>query len=233
MPEPALTLVQTKSLADQVADSIVEGIATGAIVPGQRILEVELASRLRVSRVPVREALKILHAQGIVMSRPHHGVRVARFDDRKIFQIYEVRCCLEKIAVRDACRHRSAKPTLLSGLDAVIDRMERSLDRDDLIGVSKADLEFHHQICLASGHEIVITLWEALSRHMLIVFEQELLGDAERAHIVDHHRALRKAIEMFPPQKIAVEIERHIMRLRGKPRRPRRIASVVLDKGII
>jgi DNA-binding GntR family transcriptional regulator len=219
MPEPALTLVQTRSLADQVADSIVEGIATRAILPGQRIIEVELANRLRVSRVPVREALKILHAQGIVVSRPHHGVRVARFDDRKIVQIYEVRCCLEKIAVRDACRHRSAMPGLLSKLDAIIDQMERSLEQDDLIGVSKADLEFHHAICRASGNEIVITLWEALSRHMLIVFEQELLGDAERAHIVDHHRGLRKAIEKLPPQKIAQEIESHIMRLRGTPKR--------------
>jgi DNA-binding FadR family transcriptional regulator len=109
----------------------------------------------------------------------------------------------------------------LSKLDAVIDKMERSLDREDLIGVSRADLEFHHAICLASGNEIVITLWEALSRHMLIVFEQELLGDAERPRIVDHHRALRKAIEKLPPQQIAHEIERHIMRLRGKPKRLR------------
>jgi DNA-binding GntR family transcriptional regulator len=217
MQEPALNVVQTRSLADQVAVSIVEGIASKAIAPGQRIREVELASRLQVSRVPVREALKILHAQGIVIGRPHHGVRVARFDDRKIVQIYEVRCCLEKIAVRDACRHRSAMPQLLAKLDSIIDKMERSLERGDLIGVSKADLEFHRAICAASGNEIVITLWEALSRHMLIVFEQELLGDAERPHIVDHHRALRAAIEKLPPQRLAGEIERHIMRLRGKP----------------
>jgi DNA-binding FadR family transcriptional regulator len=108
-------------------------------------------------------------------------------------------------------------PQLLAKLDSIIDKMERSLERGDLIGVSKADLEFHRAICAASGNEIVITLWEALSRHMLIVFEQELLGDAERPHIVDHHRALRAAIEKLPPQRLAGEIERHIMRLRGKP----------------
>ena len=59
-------------------------------------------------------------------------------------------------------------------------------------------------------------LWEALSRHMLIVFEQELLGDAEQSSIVDHHRALRDALERLPQQELAVHIERHIMRLRGK-----------------
>jgi len=185
------------------------------IAPGQRISEAELASQLKVSRISIREALKILDAQGIVVSRPHYGVRVAEFDDRRIVQLYEIRCALEKIAVRDACTRRSELPALLRRLDSIIEKMERNLERDDLIGVSKADLEFHHAICLASANELVITLWDALSRHMLIVFEQELLGDAERPHIVDHHRALRRAIEKLPPRKLGQEIEKHIMRLRG------------------
>ena len=209
-------------LADQVANSIVEGIAAGAIRPGQRIAEVELANRLGVSRVPVREALKILSTQGIVVSRPHYGVRVATFNDHKIMQIYEVRCCLEKIAIRDACRQRSAKSALLNHLDQIIDKMKRCLDRGDFIGVSKADLEFHREICRASGNEIVITLWEALSRHMLIVFEQELLVDMDRHHIAEHHRSLKKAIDELPAQKLAQEIERHIMRLRSNRRRGRK-----------
>jgi DNA-binding GntR family transcriptional regulator len=219
MQQSLLGVVTPKSLADQVADAIVEGIASRAIAPGQRITEAELASQLRVSRIPIREALKILNAQGIVVSRPHYGVRVAEFDDRRIEQLYEVRCALEKIAVRDACARRAELPGLLHRLDAIVERMARSLDRGDLIGVSKADLEFHHAICLASGNEIVITLWDALSRHMLIVFEQELLGDAERPHIVDHHRALRAAIESLPPRRLGQVIEKHIMRLRGMPKR--------------
>jgi DNA-binding GntR family transcriptional regulator len=216
MKEPALRLVPTKSLADQVADSIVEGIAIGAIGQGQRLMEVDLANQLQVSRVPVREALKILQAQGIVVSRPHYGVRVARYDEEKIVQIYEVRCNLEKIAIRDACKRRHVIPSLFAKLDAIIGKMETALTRNDFIGVSKADLEFHHEICRASGNEIALVLWEALSRHLLIVFEQELLGDAEQSHIVDHHRALRDALERLPPQELADHIERHIMRLRGK-----------------
>jgi DNA-binding GntR family transcriptional regulator len=216
MAEPALTLVQSRSLAERVADSIVEGIASGVIRPGERIIEVELANELKVSRVPIREALKILQAQGIVVSRIHYGVRVAQFDDAKIEQIYEVRCALEKIAVRDARRNRQAVPKLLGMLDSIIEQMARCLGQGDLLGVSRADLEFHRQICLASQNEIVITLWEALSRHMLIVFEQELLGDRERAHIVEHHRRLRNAVESHALHELAREIEAHIMRLRGK-----------------
>ena len=142
---------------------------------------------------------------------------VARFDDNKIVQIYEVRCALEKIAIRDARRNRSALPQLLRKLDETIERMARCLDHDDFLGISKADLEFHREICLASRNEIVITMWNALSRHMLIVFEQELLGDAARPHIVDHHKSLRNAIGTCSPKELSREIESHIMRLRGKP----------------
>lgn len=217
MKKLTLTLVHSKSLADQIADSIVEGIACGIIGSGQKIVEVDIASELQVSRIPVREALKILHAQGIVISRPHHGVRVARFDDEKIVQIYEVRCALEKIAVRDACKRSKALPALLSKLDLILDKMAKCVDHDDFLGISRADLEFHREICLASQNEIVTTIWEGLSRHMLIVFEQELLSDADRLHIVEHHHALRQLIGRNKPKEIALEIENHIMRLRDRP----------------
>lgn len=216
MNDSGLRLVRTKSLSDQVADSIVEGIAAGSLSPGQKIIEVALADRLQVSRVPVREALKILETQGIVVSRPHRGVRVVAFDKNKIAQIYEVRLFLEKLAIRDACAKPESMARLLDRLDTVMVRMEECLRRGDLLGVTQADMDFHREICLASENEIVIILWETLSRHMLIVFEQELKGDAERAHIVDHHRALRQALESRDPGVLSSEIESHILRIQGK-----------------
>jgi DNA-binding GntR family transcriptional regulator len=76
---------------------LVSAIASGAIAPGHRLLSQKLQKTLNVSPIPVREALKILQAQGILGSKPHRGVRVTQFDDAKIIQIYEVRCGLEKI----------------------------------------------------------------------------------------------------------------------------------------
>jgi len=215
MNDPVLNLVRTRSLADQVADTIVEGIANGVIAPGQKIIEVDLASQLQVSRVPVREALKILETQGIVVSRPHRGVRVVEFDKGKIAQVYEVRLFLEKIAIRDACTKRENMPRLLAKLGQVVDRMEQYLARGDLLGVSKADMEFHHEICIASENEIAIILWETLSRHMMIIFEQELKDDADRAHVVDHHRRLRQMLETASPKDLERELERHILRIQG------------------
>ncbi len=218
MNDVGLRLVRTKSLSDQVADSIVEGIAAGSLTPGQKIIEMALADSLQVSRVPVREALKILEAQGIVVSRPHRGVRVVAFDKSKIAQIYEVRLFLEKLAIRDACSKPGNMARLLRQLDAALIRMEECLRRGDLLGVTQADMDFHREICLASENEIVIILWETLARHMLIVFEQELQGDADRAHIVEHHRALRRALESGDPDALSAEIEKHILRVQGQMR---------------
>jgi DNA-binding GntR family transcriptional regulator len=209
-----LAAVQPRSLAEQVADSIVDGIAAGALLPGQRILEVELAGQLRVSRVPVREALKSLAAQGIIEQAPHRGTRIVAFDEQRIGRICEVRAALEKIAARDAARAYGAEPARLAGLDAAIEGMRRCIGQRDWVGVNKADIAFHREICQASGNEIVAILWEAIARHVLIVFGREILSETGREEIVDHHRALRDLLAAGPSRRLAAAVEGHILRLR-------------------
>jgi len=80
MNAQAMNLVRATCLSDQVANSIADGIALGRLDPGQRIVEVDLARQLNVSRVPVREAIKTLVAQGILETSPHRGTRVVVYD---------------------------------------------------------------------------------------------------------------------------------------------------------
>ena len=85
--EVGLQLVKSRSLPDQIADAIVEGIASGVLRPGQRLIEIDLAKQFAVSRVPLREALKTLEAQGILDREPHRGVRVVALDEERIDRI--------------------------------------------------------------------------------------------------------------------------------------------------
>src|SRR4051812_29252897 len=94
---PLLSMTRSPSLAEQAADAIVTGISSGILKPGQRLVETELAGTLKMSRVPLREALKILEAQGIVESIPHRGTRTAVFNDDRVDQICEARIALEKL----------------------------------------------------------------------------------------------------------------------------------------
>jgi DNA-binding GntR family transcriptional regulator len=139
-------MVRSASLAEQAADAIVTGVSAGALKPGQRLVETELAGLLNMSRVPLREALKILEAQGIVESIPHRGTRIAMFDDARVYQVCEARIALERIALTYAVPVYRAEPALLSRLDQVIATMARAADRLEWLEISKADLDFHREI---------------------------------------------------------------------------------------
>lgn len=213
---PALGFERAPSLAEQGAEAIVGGIASGALVPGQRLVEVELAGWLRMSRVPLREALKILETQGIVESTPHRGTFIPALDDARIDQVCAARIALERLAIPDAVKNYRRAPERLSDLDQIIATMERAAQRLAWMEVSQADLAFHREICRISENAIVLTLWESLARHVLIVFGQEIRDERDAQILGSHHRRLRELIAAGETQILLREIEGHILRLRKR-----------------
>lgn len=213
---PVLTFARSPSLAEQAAEAIVGGIAAGIFKPGERLVEAHLAATLQMSRVPLREALKILEAQGILASAPHRGTFIPAFDDQRIDQICEARIALEKIALRDAVNNRDGLPHLLKRLDGIIAMMEQAATRLAWMEVSKADLDFHRAVCEASGNAIITTLWEALARHVIIVFGQEIRDERDAVIMGPHHRRLRDLIAEGDIATLTAEIPGHILRLRKR-----------------
>jgi len=207
-------MARAQSLADQAANAIVDGISAGTLRPGERIIETELASLLNMSRVPLREALKILEAQGILESIPHRGTRVATFDHLRVNQICQARIALERLALADAAPICKREPAVLARLDQIIVDMERSAERLEWIEVSKADLSFHREICRLSENAIVATLWEALARHVLIVFGHEIRDERDAKVMGPQHRRLRDLLAKGDVDRLNREIENHILRLR-------------------
>ncbi len=213
---PVLPLMRPRNLAEQVADVIVDGIASRALGPGQRLVETDLAQQLQVSRVPLRESMKMLEAQGILESAPHRGSHVADFDDAKIDHICEARVALERIALRDAMHAYRKEPERVARLDEIVAAMERAAAALDWTAVSKADLAFHREICQASGNDVVITLWETLARHVLIVFGREIRSEQDAAGMGPQHRRVRDMLLTADLPTLETEIERHITRLRNR-----------------
>ena len=186
-PKPAL-------LAEAIADSVAEAIATGHLAPGERVVETALAEMYGVSRVPVREALKVLATQGILVGGGHRGYRVVSFSPEKIEQVFEVRLELETILLRDAVANWKRSGDGLGALDAVIDTMRTAARAGDLRGMLRADLEFHRAICRASGNEIAAALWSAIARHVLIIFNLARYRDVDLEGSLDQHLRLRDCI---------------------------------------
>jgi DNA-binding GntR family transcriptional regulator len=214
----SLQMVKSRSLPDQIADAIVEGIAAGVLIPGQRLIELDLASQFSVSRVPLREALKTLEAQGILERGQNRGVRIVELDETRIDRICEVRAALETIAARYAVATYRAEPARLQRLEAVLVEMADAVQRGAWSAVNRADLAFHREICLASRNDIVITLWQGLARHVLMIFGREILTETGQSMIVDQHREFIATLLADDGTTLPAIVERHIMRLRRPSR---------------
>lgn len=198
------------SLSESVADTIAEAISTRVIAPGERIIETVLVEKLGVSRVPIREGLKVLHAQGIISGGGHKGYRVAAFDPQVTQQVMEVRLSLETFMLRDAIANWRAGKGSPKVLDAAIEKMRVSARSGSMRNSLIADLEFHRAIRDAADNAIVGTLWDTIARHVLIVFNFERFRDEDLDAIPRQHEQFRDWIvaEVAKPETRFDDIER-------------------------
>jgi DNA-binding GntR family transcriptional regulator len=214
LSEPTLTFERRKNLAEQVADTLVEAIGLGLLQPGERMLETEIASRFNVSRVPVREAFKILTTQGILRGEPHRGLSVIEVDDKVIDEICEARVAVETLAVRSLRADPDRLDRLAEALSAKIRVMAARIRAGDLVGINHADIDFHRQICELSGNGIATTLWHAIARHIWIVFGREIRSETSLADMVAQHERLARAVTSGSDAVATAEVESHILRRR-------------------
>jgi DNA-binding GntR family transcriptional regulator len=203
--------VNAGSLSVTAADRIVEAVATGRLQPGQRLVEQEIANRLAISRVPLREAMKTLCAQGILEAEPHRGTRVAPIDDVWAASVRRSRLALERLAFRDAAPVLRKQPHRARELVDHIAEMERNAGRKDWLPMLKADLEFHRGVVAIGGDAILTILWETLARHVLIVVGLEAWPEWSKLHHAEEHRSLLAALMAAGTDELDRTVERHVM----------------------
>ena len=208
VPQAFLKL-QPRTLVHQVIDALVAGASEGLILPGDRIIEAELALQLGVSRVPVREALRVLESQGIVVNEPYRGIRLTPVSPERIDQLIEVRVALETTAARRAIRLKMNDAPHLASLEAIVQEMETMAARNDVFGFATADTSFHRTLCGFAGNAVLCDMWEMLARQMTIIFGLSTLGKPMAA-IVEEHRAMIAVFRRGDARDMAREINEHI-----------------------
>jgi len=159
-----------RTLVDQVVDAIVEATARGVFLPGDRIVEAEIARALNVSRIPVREALRILESQSVVVSERYRGMRLMSVDIAGLEKILRVRLVLEQLAGAELMPRVREDPSVLAPLEAILARMHAAADAGDDLQVATLDTEFHRCLCQLSGNEALERSWEPLARQLTIIF---------------------------------------------------------------
>jgi DNA-binding GntR family transcriptional regulator len=199
-----------RTLVDQVVEAIIQGAAEGHFLPGDRLVEAELARTLGVSRVPVREALRLLESQGIVVNIPYRGMRLMDVSAERIEKILRVRLVLEQLAVEEMLKRQAADPSVTAKLGVILVTMREAAARGDGYGVATADTAFHRELCRQSDNELLLLAWEPLARQLTIIFGLSTL-QKHVSSIVDEHVELLAAIEAGDAARLTRLLEVHIL----------------------
>jgi len=206
------------TLAETIADAVARAIASGLLEPDERVTETAIADRVGVSRAPIREALKILHAQGILAADSTRGFRVAAFDDTTIHQVLEARLALETILLRDAVLQWRQHDPEATTLNVPIARMHEAAVNKDRAASLEADLSFHKAIAEVAENPIALTLWTAIARHVMIIFSLRKYRADDLHSVVRHHEMFRDFIRSqiksdTGPEALHDALESHLLQV--------------------
>ena len=196
-------------LRDVVFNTLRQAILKGELKPGERLMEIQLANKLGVSRTPVREAIRKLELEGLVLMIPRKGAEVAEITRQDMEDVLEVRTALEELAVKDACDHIT--DAQLSELKKASNEFKKALlEGKDLVTCADADMHFHDVILSATNNRRLIQMLNNLSEQMYR-YRMEYLKD-ERTHktLIEEHDAIRRALTKHDKVKAGAAIRVHI-----------------------
>lgn len=201
---PSANPLPRVSLPQQIRDQLLDRIMTGALQPGDRLIELKIASEFSTSQAPVREALRELEVLGVIETIPNKGARVRTISNEELRQLYDVRAQLESYAALLVTQN--AIP-VKSKLKAALKSMKRAAREGDSIAFASHNSLFHRTIVEASGNKVLLELWETLNvqsrtmtnvsrtrRNLMQLADSHLaIIDAIAAGDVDEANALSKA----------------------------------------
>ncbi len=201
--------VQRKSTAAIVADQLRSAVMYGSLPPGSQMGEAELASRLGVSRGPLREAMQRLVQEGLLYSEPHRGLFVTELDTDDVHDIYLARLAVERAACERIVRGHRVEA--VAELTAAQSRIVGAVAKGDPIELSDADQEFHETLVRVSGSPRLQRMLQTLlveKRMCLTALQDKYTADTQA--LVGEHQGLVDAIEAGDEALLLSRLEGHM-----------------------
>jgi DNA-binding GntR family transcriptional regulator len=192
----------------QVVEILRSAIIMGSYEPGERLIEAALSTELGTSRGPVREALRQLENEGLVMSFPYRGAVVLGVSDDEVQEVLiPIRLTLERYSFLRALQTMTDDD--FAELGKQIWLMEEAARADDLARHVEADLRFHEIVIAASGQTHTVQIWRTIWPRIRAYFYR--YGRGQDLHrMVDEHRDLLAALQSRDPDRMLGALEQHI-----------------------
>lgn len=183
--------VAQKSGGETAYSAVIEALRSGALHPGDRLREEDIAARFGLSRTPVREALRRLEAEGIVQHRPRQGAVIRRLSQGELVELYEMRIVLERTAAEMAAKHGSAAEfDTLEALNARI-----AAERGNPAQAAAINQSFHANIYLAGRNQFLVEAARGLNNALLLMGPTTFTDAARIDTVVAQHDAIISALK--------------------------------------
>ena len=206
---PALTGLTKTNLREQALASLRIAITSGQIAPETQMVETELSEQLGISRGTLREAMRQLQQEGLLVARSRGRLFVRRLGPKEITDLFAVRAALEALAAGLLAESEN-RDTVAAELRTLLAAMGRAVEEQNLEQRIESDLDFHRALCRLTGNESLLHTWEGLegSIRMSIMFagHDRALGNMD----VARHDRIVDAIEAGEPVAAAEVVRDHM-----------------------
>jgi DNA-binding GntR family transcriptional regulator len=205
----ALPRIPQNSRRHQVVQALREAIVKGDLRPGDRLVEDDLSMRLGTSRGPVREALRQLEHEGLVLSFPYRGTVVVGISQEEVKEVLvPIRLILERFAFRNALPVLSDRD--FEELKNLVDAMERATEERDLGRIVEADVRFHELVISRSGQPHCEQIWRTIVPRVRAYFYEDAPHHESLKVIANEHRELLEILKTRDGGKVLAEVEKHV-----------------------
>lgn len=195
-------------LREVVFNTLRDAILRGELEPGERLMEIQLAEKLGVSRTPVREAIRKLELEGLAMMLPRRGAIVAAITISDLKDVLEVRRVLEGLTIELACKRMTEDE--LNKLKESGEEFAKAIKEEDLTEIAKRDVAFHDIIYNSSRNQRLIQILNNL-REQMYRYRLEYIKDAnKRGTLVEEHKSIIESIEAKDATMAKKAIKKHI-----------------------
>ena len=203
-----VTMSEYLPLRDVVFNTLRHAILKGELEPGERLMEIALAQKLGVSRTPIREAIRKLELEGLVVMVPRKGAEVADITEKDLRDVLEVRTALEELSIELAMKNMNDDDC--KQLTEANKLFAKDSEGDDLIKIAEADVAFHELIYMATGNKRLIQMINNLREQMYRYRLEYIKDKSTHARLVDEHNRIIDAMVTNDVAAATAAIKLHV-----------------------
>ncbi len=195
-------------LRDVVFNTLREAILKGELKPGERLMELQLAAKLGVSRTPIREAIRMLEQEGLAVTIPRKGAEVAKMTEKDMEDVLEIREALDELAAKIACTRITEEQ--LAALEGIRDEFVESTRSCDVKRIAEADVGFHDVIYEATGNPKLVNMLNNL-REQIYRYRVEYLKEEKNYPVlIKEHERIVEALQAHNQAAVVSAMHAHI-----------------------